>query len=149
MIRKILVDSETKISDQFENDTYADALLSPTRIYIKPVLKLLQNVPVKAISHITGGGLLENIPRVLPDNLNAAIDSASWQQPAIFSWLMETGNIKVDEMYRTFNCGVGMVLIVDSNDADKTIEILNSEGEQAWKLGALTENQDSVSRVKI
>ena len=135
LIRKILADSKTGLDDKLEEQSFGDVLLRPTRIYIQSVLQLIKQRPVKAISHITGGGLTENLPRVLPDNCRAVIDPGSWQWPAVFNWLQETGNIEQQEMYRTFNCGVGLVLIVDAKHADAALAILADNGETAWKLG--------------
>jgi phosphoribosylformylglycinamidine cyclo-ligase len=121
-------------------------LLEPTKIYVKSILKLLKTVKVNAISHITGGGLLENIPRVLPDNLAAEIKTDSWQIPEVFNWLQEKGEVTQNEMYKVFNCGVGMVLVVKKDEAENTIKILNAQGENAWELGKIInkENNESV-----
>ena len=118
-----------------ENKTLGDVLLEPTRIYVKAILALLKKVDVHAIAHITGGGLTENIPRVLPNNCAAVINEDSWQRPEIFSWLQTQGNIANDEMHRTFNCGVGMVVCVDKSDIKTTIDSLKKSGENAWELG--------------
>lgn len=120
----------------------ADALLEPTKIYVKPVLKLINEVEVHALAHITGGGFWENIPRVLPDNLCAAVKKDSWQLPEVFKFLMDKGNVTEHEMFRTFNCGVGMIAVVPQQYADKAIEILNAQGERAWLLGSVVEAVD-------
>ncbi|SPT68792.1 phosphoribosylformylglycinamidine cyclo-ligase [Anaerobiospirillum thomasii] len=120
----------------------ADALLEPTKIYVKPVLKLINEVEVHALAHITGGGFWENIPRVLPDNLCAAVKKDSWQLPEVFKFLMDNGNVTEHEMFRTFNCGVGMIAVVPQQYADKAIEILNAQGEKAWLLGSVVEAVD-------
>merc|ERR1712054_227488 len=104
-------------------------LLAPTRIYVKSVLALLEEVDVSAISHITGGGFWENIPRVLPDDAKVVIDESSWQWPSIFNWLQEKGNVTQHEMYRTFNCGVGLVIVVDENVVEQALAILKAHGE--------------------
>ena len=147
LIRKLLTDSGTHLNDDFDGQSFIDVLLSPTRIYIQPVLQLIRQVEVKTISHITGGGLTENLPRVLPNDAQAKIDTNSWQWPPIFNWLRETGNIERDEMYRTFNCGVGMVLAVDANDAPKAMELLNESGETAWELGKIKKLEDGSPQV--
>ena len=116
-------------------DADLDALIEPTRIYVKPVLELMQTVDVKGLSHITGGGITENLPRVLPEDVHAVIDTTTWQQGPVFDWLQATGNIEIDEMRRTFNCGVGMIVAVASADADKAITALNEHGEKAWRIG--------------
>ena len=115
-------------------------LIEPTKIYVKSVLSLLEQHSVHAISHITGGGLLENIPRVLPDNLAAKLDNNSWQMPEIFQFLQDNGNIKLTEMYRVFNCGVGMVLVINSNESADAIKHLEAQGEKAWLIGEIIEN---------
>ena len=138
LIRKVLTDTDTDLSDPFEQSTFADALMTPTRIYIKPVLEVLKKFGIKGIAHITGGGLLENIPRVLPVGVAAEINCDSWQWPAIFQWLQTVGNIDTQEMYRTFNCGVGLVLIVAPADVEDMIAGLNDNGETAWMLGKIS-----------
>ncbi len=134
LIRKVL---ERAPDDSIENIPASERLLAPTRIYVKPVLALLQSVNIKGLAHITGGGITENIPRVLQGALDAEIDSSSWSQGAVFDWLAATGNIEVDEMRRTFNCGVGMVVIVDSADAAASIAKLAENGESAWQIGRI------------
>lgn len=142
LIRKIIEVSGASLDQPFADKTLAETLLEPTRIYVKPVLELIKNVNVKALSHITGGGLLENIPRVLPTDACAQINQTSWTRPIIFDWLQEKGNVKSNEMYKTFNCGVGMVLVVSQDDLDKAIKILNDAGETAWHLGEITAKND-------
>jgi len=135
LIRKVLADSRTRLSDQLAGTSFAELLLRPTRIYVKPVLNLLRQVRIKAIAHITGGGLQENIPRILPPRIQARLETKSWQWPAVFQWLQRTGNIDTAEMHRTFNCGVGMVLIVEPGAVDTCLNTLAADGEQAWVLG--------------
>lgn len=120
-----------------EGQTLGAALITPTRIYVKSCLALCKANLAKAFAHITGGGFIENIPRVLPDNLAASINYGSWQFLPVFKWLMDTGNIEIMEMLRTFNCGVGMIVVVDGNDADKTLQILKEHGEQATIIGKI------------
>ena len=148
LIRKILADSETTLTDTLEGVPFSELLLEPTRIYHEAVSALLPQVNIKAIAHITGGGLTENIPRVLPGDVHAEIDRDSWRWPALFHWLQETGNVKTTEMYRTFNCGVGMVLVVDPGEAEKTLGILRATGEAAWRLGTIRERGGRTERVK-
>ena len=142
LIRKVLKDSGTGLTDAFEEATYSQVLLEPTHIYVKPVLELLQRVSLRGIAHITGGGLLENIPRIIPPGLAADIDCATWQWPEVFNWLKTAGNIHNHEMYRTFNCGVGMVLVAADADADTAIKFLQAKGEKAWRMGTITETGD-------
>jgi phosphoribosylformylglycinamidine cyclo-ligase len=124
-----------------------DALMAPTRIYVKSLLNLMKHMPVHALSHITGGGLLENLPRVLPENSCAVIDTASWEIPAVFKWLQQAGNVEQTEMYRTLNCGVGMVICVDADKQEQALQLLNDAGENAWVIGhvaAAKENEEQV-----
>nr|WP_211162838.1 phosphoribosylformylglycinamidine cyclo-ligase [Alteromonas ponticola] len=148
LIRKIIEVSETDLSTEFDGKAIKDHLLAPTRIYVKSVLALLEKVNVSAISHITGGGFWENIPRVLPDNCKAVIDESSWHWPAIFNWLQRKGNVERHEMYRTFNCGVGLILVVDEHDVDQTIAFLQDQGENAWLIGQI-ETKDTDKAVEI
>jgi phosphoribosylformylglycinamidine cyclo-ligase len=148
LIRKIIEVSESDTSEPLEGKALSAHLLEPTRIYVKNVLELLEQVQVNAISHITGGGFWENIPRVLPQNTKAVIDGSSWQWPAIFNWLQEKGNVTTHEMYRTFNCGVGLIIALPSEKAAQAIQILNNLGENAWQIGHI-ENSDSEQQVEI
>ena len=130
LIRKVL-EKTTPSSEQLE------ALLEPTRIYVKSILSLNKSHPIHAISHITGGGLLENIPRVLPKNLAAKLNSNSWKTPEIFNWIQDQGKIDTNEMYRVLNCGVGMIVIVPKESLDDSIKLLNSNGEDSWLIGEI------------
>ncbi len=149
LIRKILEVSKADPHQPFADGTLADALLAPTRIYIKPLLKLLAAQPVHALVHITGGGFWENIPRVLPESAKAVIDGSSWQWPAVFKWLQENGNVTTHEMYRTFNCGVGMVLAVPVANAEQVVEMLEAEGETAWRIGTIAARAAGDEAVEI
>ncbi|MDM8568444.1 phosphoribosylformylglycinamidine cyclo-ligase, partial [Thiotrichales bacterium HSG1] len=135
LIRKIL--ENHSLEQEFDGRTLGEVLLEPTRIYVKALLDLIQKVPVHALAHITGGGLSENLPRVLPDDLLADIDTNSWQIPPIFKWLQEQGGITDEEMYRTFNCGVGMVVCVANENLTKTLNCLQENGETAWCIGVV------------
>jgi len=138
LVRKVLEISNTKLTDTLGDKSLQEILLTPTQIYVKPVLEVCKAHKIKGISHITGGGLVENLPRILPENLKLSINQNSWQRPEIFNWLQETGNISQDEMYRVFNCGVGLVIIVDEKDTDPIISQLQSMGEKAWRLGEIS-----------
>ncbi|WP_038900605.1 phosphoribosylformylglycinamidine cyclo-ligase [Dickeya dadantii] len=139
LIRKILeVSGANPEQVQLDGKPLADHLLAPTKIYVKSVLSLIENVDVHAISHLTGGGFWENIPRVLPEGMQATIDESSWQWPAVFEWLQQSGNVSRHEMYRTFNCGVGMIIALPADQADKAIAHLNASGETAWNIGVIT-----------
>ncbi len=146
LIRKIVEVSKADLSQNFNGQTLGQALLEPTRIYVKPLLEAFKQFDVKALAHITGGGFLENIPRVLPENTQAKIDTSSWELPDVFKWLQENGNVETTEMYRTFNCGVGMVVIVPAEQSSSVIEFLNSQGEETWLLGVI-ENLSGSQRV--
>ncbi len=143
LIRKILERSSDSLETPFEDATLGDALLAPTKIYIKSLLALTQAISVHGLAHITGGGLLENIPRVLPKNTQAVIDKNNWEMPAIFDWLQQQGNIDLQEMYRTFNCGIGMVAIVAAEDVQTTLQILEKHGETAWHIGVINADHDN------
>ncbi|PLW66731.1 phosphoribosylformylglycinamidine cyclo-ligase [Pseudohalioglobus lutimaris] len=144
LIRKIVEVSGANLSDPLDGRSLGEALLAPTTIYVKSLLKLFKTVEVKALSHITGGGLLENLPRVLPENCNAQIDTTSWEWPPIFNWLQQQGNVASLEMYRTFNCGVGMIICVAAEQAQLTLDTLRASGHQAWQAGVVTEGNNEV-----
>jgi phosphoribosylformylglycinamidine cyclo-ligase len=147
LIRKIIEHANADLQQSFGDSTLAETLLTPTRIYVKSLLKLIKSVDVHAIAHITGGGLVENIPRVLPDNTEANIDVSSWDMPEIFNWLQEKGNVEQEEMYRTFNCGIGMIVVVPSNQLEQALSTLQASGENAWHVGnidASTETEPCV-----
>ena len=141
LIRRIIERSGADLSRRLGDATLADLILAPTRIYVKPVLKLLQRFAVKGIAHITGGGLVENVPRVLSDKLTARIDRSAWPLPALFAWLREEGNIEDAEMFRVFNCGIGMVLVVSAQDAEAAIALLAENGERVWRIGVIDERR--------
>ena len=135
LVRKILEDSNADLGSAFGDTTLGETLLQPTRIYARNILQLLRDEAVHAIAHITGGGLAENLPRVLPEFTRAHLDAGAWQRPEIFRWVEETGGIRPAEMYRTFNCGIGMTLCVPAAGADDSIDRLNALGERAWVIG--------------
>ncbi len=149
LVRKILETANADLNVNFDGSTLGEKLLAPTTIYVKPVLKVLETINIKAISHITGGGLLENLPRVMPDNTCAKIDKSSWQMPAIFNWLQENGNVATNEMYRTFNCGIGMVIVVDKNDVDATLKLFTGENIPASVIGTIETSQTEEPHVDI
>ena len=139
LVRHILSKNNIKFSDKFSStETFADALLKPTKIYVKSCLEALKTGKVKAMSHITGGGLTENLPRVLSKNTKPRIDYSSWQMPEIFKFLQEKGGVSDEEMHKTFNCGIGMCLIVAAQDANEVAQILQDSGEIVTKIGELT-----------
>ena len=150
LIRKVLeVSGANPVVDQLEGKPLSEHLLAPTKIYVKSVLELVENTNVHAIAHLTGGGFWENIPRVLPENTKAVIDEKSWTWPAIFNWLQEKGNISRYEMYRTFNCGVGMVIAVPAAEAEKAVSLLTQAGETAWVIGKIEALGNGTEQVEI
>lgn len=134
LIRKVLQIAENKDVNGAAAETL---LMQPTRIYVRPILDLLAVTPIKGLAHITGGGITENIPRILASDLHAEIDVNSWRQPPIFDWIQAAGRIDTEEMRRTFNCGIGMVAIIDANDTNAALESLRESGENAWVLGRI------------
>ncbi len=146
LVRKIIEVSGAQLSQDCGEQSLADALIAPTRIYVKNLLALSNACQINAIAHITGGGLVGNVPRVLPDHLSARIDLSSWQLTPVFTWLQQAGNVEQLEMLRTFNCGVGMVLAVDAEQERHCLERLDALGETAWVIGDVIprENQGAV-----
>jgi phosphoribosylformylglycinamidine cyclo-ligase len=128
LIRRILGEDKP-------NSGLADTLMEPTRIYVKPVLKLMAAVPVKGLAHITGGGLVGNVPRMLPEGTRAVLRKRMWPRPQLFSWLQENGNVAEDEMHRVFNCGIGMVIAVAREHLAPALMLLKREGELAYEIG--------------
>jgi phosphoribosylformylglycinamidine cyclo-ligase len=137
LIRKVLEVNNTDTNELLNGKSIGDHLIEPTNIYVKPLLALLKEVEAHALCHITGGGFWENIPRVLPENAQAIVDGNSWQWPEIFNWLQEKGNITTHEMYRTFNCGVGMIVVVPADKVELSLELLKDQGESAWHIGSI------------
>ena len=142
LIRKILQSRRAPLHQEFEGRTLDDVLLVPTRIYVQSLLELMRAVPLHACAHITGGGLPGNVPRVLPQDLRAVIDAHTWKRPAIFDWLQEQGNISSHEMFRAFNCGIGMVLALSPTDVETALRILHRTGETACIIGHVEPRTD-------
>ncbi|WP_101760583.1 phosphoribosylformylglycinamidine cyclo-ligase [Oceanicoccus sp. KOV_DT_Chl] len=149
LIRKIIEVSNADLNQDLGGQTLAQALMAPTRIYVKPILQLLKDTAVNALCHITGGGLQENIPRVLPENCKAVIDTQSWQQPAVFKWLQQNGNVDPIEMYRTFNCGVGLIIAVPNATTEQTLAMLKTLGEEAWVIGHIADASADEAQVEL
>ena len=138
LVRKIIARSNPDLDARFDGDkTLADAIMAPTRIYVKPMLALIAALPVKGMAHITGGGITENVPRVLPENVKAVIQKSSWQRPKLFDWLQREGNVAESEMHRVFNCGIGMVVVVARENVESALKLLRAAGEQAVEIGAI------------
>jgi phosphoribosylformylglycinamidine cyclo-ligase len=141
LIRKVL---ELAGDSKIGGVSAAEALLAPTRIYVRPVLDLMKKVDVRGLAHITGGGITENLPRIHAESLHAEIDTSSWEQGSVFDWLANAGNIETAEMRRTFNCGVGMIVVVDGESAEEAVAELQSLGEDAWIIGRMADGAGEV-----
>ncbi|AVG18436.1 phosphoribosylformylglycinamidine cyclo-ligase [Chromobacterium vaccinii] len=150
LVRKIIDRAQPELDAPFDGGkTLRDAVIAPTRIYVKPLLKLMETLPVKGMAHITGGGITENTPRVLPDNTVAQIDAASWQLPKLFQWLQREGNVDIQEMYRTFNCGIGMVVVVAPEHAEQAMALLREAGETVHRIGQVRERVGDEHQTQI
>ena len=155
LIRKIIAVNKSKLSEQITVDakgnkqSIGEALLTPTRIYVKTLLRMIKEFDVRALAHITGGGLTENIPRVLPDNAKAVLDTHAWQRPEIFNWLQQKGRVNEMEMHRTFNCGIGMVMCVPENQVSNAIALLGRLGEQACLIGHIDKARNNEAQVQL
>ncbi|QWD98221.1 phosphoribosylformylglycinamidine cyclo-ligase [Polynucleobacter sp. MG-5-Ahmo-C2] len=139
LVRKIIERAGAKPTDDLGGQLLGDVVMAPTEIYVKPLLKLISEIDVKGMAHITGGGLVDNVPRVLPENTQAVLHRDSWQMPELFRWLQMKGGVADAEMVRVFNCGIGMVVIVSSNQADAAIKSLTAQGLKAWAVGEVLE----------
>ena len=137
LVRKILEVAKPDLDGDFHGRKLADVLMEPTRIYVKPLLALMESMKVKGMVHITGGGLVENIPRVLQKHLTAELDRTKWTMPPLFTWLQQHGNVADDEMHRVFNCGIGMTVIVAKENADAAFAQLQAAGETVFKIGEI------------
>ena len=142
LVRKILERAKPDLSADFHGRPLADVLIAPTRIYVKPLLALMQSLPVKGMAHITGGGLVENVPRVLPANVSAVLDRKAWPRPPLFDWLQREGQVAEAEMHRVFNCGIGMVVVLAPEHADAALRQLQAAGETAYRIGTIRARQD-------
>jgi len=149
LIRKVIEVAEAQLSDQFGDSTLGDVLLAPTEIYVKALQALQAEVPVHGIAHITGGGLLENLPRIMPDYTEAVIDSDTWTVPAIFEWLQLKGGISSQEMLRTFNCGVGMIICVPQQHVERTVELMKQMTRGAAVIGSIQKSDQQTPSVSV
>ena len=136
---------DPRLKDDFHGGRFADAVLAPTRIYVRPMLELIRQLPVRGIAHITGGGLLENVPRVLPEAVQAVLHRDAWQWPPLFDWLERNGAIDPHEMHRVFNCGIGMVVVVDAVVAERAEAVLRAAGETVFRIGEIIERADGAA----
>ena len=150
LIRKIIARSNVELSMKLHGGlSLADALLAPTRIYVKPMLAVLRELPVKGMAHITGGGLTGNVPRILPDTVRAEIAQSAWRLPELFQWLQKEGAITDSEMHRVFNCGIGLVVVVAREDTNRALRILRDAGEPAVVIGAVKPRADGQAATLI
>lgn len=149
LVRHVLETRGIALTTELNGQALAELLLTPTRIYVRAVRTLIEEVEIRSLCHITGGGLLDNLPRVLPAKTAAWVDSRTWQWPAVFSWLHSEGGIAKQEMYRVFNCGVGMVAVVSPQDVDRALGVLRSAGETAWRLGEVAAGSTDKPLVRI
>ena len=150
LIRKIIERSNPDLDAEFDGGkTLRQAIIAPTRLYVKPILAALKKFEIKGMAHITGGGLTENIPRVLPENCVAQIDAQSWPLPKLFQWLQQAGNVEQQEMYRTFNCGIGMAVIVPAEQAEAAQAFLTGQGETVYRLGTIRERAGSEHQTQV
>ena len=141
LIRKLIANSGIDFESDFHGKPFKDVVMAPTRIYVKPLLQLIATFPVKGMAHITGGGITENVPRVLPAGLTAEIKKGSWTMPPLFTWLQAQGNVTDSEMYKTFNCGIGMVVIVAKEQAAAAQKLLSDAGESVFEIGSIRAQQ--------
>jgi phosphoribosylformylglycinamidine cyclo-ligase len=150
LVRKILARSNPDLDAPFDGSkTLADVIMAPTRIYVKPMLALIAALPVKGMAHITGGGITENVPRVLPETVKAVITKSSWQRPKLFDWLQSEGNVAESEMHRVFNCGIGMVVIVARENVEQALALLNAAGEKAVEIGLVEARGDGEAQTIV
>jgi phosphoribosylformylglycinamidine cyclo-ligase len=150
LVRKILAVAKPDLAAPFDGGrTLADAIMEPTRIYVKPMQALMAELPVKGMAHITGGGLTENVPRVLPENVKAVIESSAWRRPALFQWLQSAGNVAESEMHRVFNCGIGMCVVVAKENVQQALALLRAAGEPALEIGRIETRQDGEARTVV
>lgn len=150
LVRKIIERAQPELDAEFnQGKTLRQAIIAPTRLYVKPILAALKQFTIKGMAHITGGGISENVPRILPENTVAAIDSQSWPLPKLFQWLQQAGNVETQEMYRIFNCGIGMVLVVSAEDADAIQKFLQQQGEIVYQIGRIRSRQSDEHQTQI
>ena len=150
LVRKILSVAQPDLDAPFDGHrTLADAIMEPTRIYVKPMLALMAKLQVKGMAHITGGGLTENVPRVLPANVKAVIDQSAWQRPKLFQWLQSAGNVTESEMHRVFNCGIGMCVVVAKENVQQAMTLLRASGEEAVEIGRIEPRLDGEAQTIV
>jgi len=144
LIRKIIEMQQSDLQGKFGNTTLGDALIEPTKIYVRAILNLLERFTINGMAHITGGGFKDNIARILPNNCDVIIKTKTWEQPEIFHWIQSQGNISADEMLRTFNCGIGMVLIIEQNDLNGVLETLSQLDYDSYHIGRVDKGSGQI-----
>jgi len=149
LVRRILERAAPDLNADFHGRPLGEVLLEPTRIYVKPLLELMKRLPVKGMAHITGGGLVENVPRVLPQGCDALLRRSSWPRPPLFDWLAREGGVEEAEMLRVFNCGIGMVVVVAAGDADKAVQQLEAAGERVFRIGEIVPAQGAEPQARV
>lgn len=150
LIRKIIECTQPDLDCIFDNGkTLRETIMTPTRLYVKPILAALNQFKIKGMAHITGGGITENLPRVLPENCVAQIDAQAWQMPKLFQWLQQAGQMDTQEMYRTFNCGIGMIIVISAETADQVYNFLAEQGEMVYRLGSIQQRQNNEHQTQI
>jgi phosphoribosylformylglycinamidine cyclo-ligase len=147
LIRKLIDVSGIGLKSDFHGKPFADVVMAPTRIYVKPMLALMEKLAVKGMAHITGGGITGNLPRCLPENVAARVDQASWTRPQLFDWLQKVGNVEPEEMLRTFNCGIGLCVVVAAADAAAAMAQLQASGETVWQIGEIVARPEGAEQV--
>ena len=149
LIRKILNNTKVDLQSDFHGKKFADVLMAPTKIYVKSILALIDKIDINAMAHITGGGILENIPRILPEHLSAVVNKKTWKLPQLFQWIKEEANLDNEELFKTFNCGLGMVVIINETDIKEAINVLESFGEEVHIIGKIEQLETNDHQVKI
>ena len=150
LVRKIIDRAQPNLdAELISGQTLREAILAPTRLYVKPILAALKQFTIKGMAHITGGGITENVPRILPDNTVANINTDSWSLPKLFQWLQQAGQVQMQEMYRTFNCGIGMVIIVDAKEASTIQQFLQQQGETVYQIGTVQTRKGNEHQTRI
>ena len=149
LIRKIISKSGAKLDQMVGEKTLGDLLIEPTRIYVRPILEAIKTGTIKGLAHITGGGITDNVPRILPENLVAVIDAHAWPRSDLFTWIQENGDIDEEEMLRVFNCGIGMVVVCAPENADALIQLLESAGETVFIIGSVSNRQGTEHQTRL
>ncbi|CAG4883546.1 phosphoribosylaminoimidazole synthetase [Georgfuchsia toluolica] len=149
LLRKIIERGNPDMDADFYGKPLRDVLMAPTRIYVKPLLKLMETLPVKGMAHITGGGLVENVPRVLPENVTAILEKSAWPLPPLFQWLQREGQVAEAEMHRVFNCGIGMAVVVAETDAHSAMGLLTAAGETVYRIGRIETRQPGQAQTVV